>query len=107
MAVERRIISSIRPEPLADYGRAGRVEPYPVEHEAEWYVVHVKPRHEGSVQRRLALATLTTFLPFIEVLRRRGGARTHCLEPLFPRYLFVRMASMYGDPASWNRVRWT
>lgn len=107
MAVERRIASTTRPEPVVDIGRAGRPDLYQFDHASDWYVVQVKPRQEGRVQRRLALSTLPTFLPFIEVSRRRGSARAQCLEPLFPRYLFVRLASMHSDPASWNVVRWT
>jgi len=72
-----------------------------------WFVVQVKPRQEGQVLRRLALGAISTFLPFIEVVRRRGSTRTRGLEPLFPGYIFVRLLPVEEEPASWNRVRWT
>jgi len=72
-----------------------------------WYVVQVKPRQEGRVLRRLALEAVSTFLPFIEVSRRRGPEKVRALEPLFPGYLFVRLPPIHEEPASWNKVRWT
>ncbi|MDQ7844111.1 MAG: transcription termination/antitermination NusG family protein [Armatimonadota bacterium] len=72
-----------------------------------WFVVQVKPRREAQVLRRLALGAVSTFLPFIEVARRRGPARRRGLEPLFPGYLFVRMFPVGEAPAAWSRLRWT
>lgn len=74
---------------------------------SSWYVIQVKPRQEGRVLRRLALAAIGTTLPFIEATRRRGAGKVRVLEPLFPGYLFIRLPPISGDPAGWNRVRWT
>lgn len=74
---------------------------------SQWYVIQAKPRQEARVVRHLALAALSSFLPFIEVTRRRRSARTTCLEPLFPGYLFIRLAPLHRDPGMWNTVRWT
>ena len=74
---------------------------------SDWYVIQAKPRQEGRVVRHLALAALSTFLPFIEVTRRRRSVRTPCLEPLFPGYLFIRLAPLNRQPGPWNTVRWT
>src|SRR3990172_11920290 len=75
--------------------------------DSDWYVIQAKPRQEGRVVRHLALAALPTFLPFIEVTRRRRSVRAACLEPLFPGYLFIRLAPLHREPAAWHTVRWT
>ena len=96
-------------DPLEDTGETyrGRVAPSREVAESDWYVIQVKPRQEGRVVRHLALAALPTFLPFIEVTRRRRSVRAACLEPLFPGYLFIRLAPLHREPASWNTIRWT
>jgi len=58
------------------------------------------------VVRHLALSAIITFLPYVEVSRRRGYGKTKYLEPLFPGYLFARVAPVERVPASWNAVRW-
>ena len=75
--------------------------------DSQWYVIQVKPRQEGRVLRRLALAAISTFLPFIEVSRRRASAKVRSLEPLFPGYVFVRLLPGHREPARWSLVRWT
>src|SRR3990170_6863014 len=75
--------------------------------DSDWYVIQVKPRQEGRVVRHLALSALPAFLPFIEVTRRRRSMRTPCLEPLFPGYLFIRLAPLHREPRAWHTVRWT
>lgn len=73
---------------------------------AQWYVVQVKPRREARVVRHLALSAVPSFLPFIEVSRRRVSGKAKCLEPLFPGYTFVRLAPIHIAPAWWDAVRW-
>jgi transcriptional antiterminator RfaH len=73
----------------------------------EWYVLQAKPRQESRVVRHLARSAVSTFLPFVEVARRRGSARVNYLEPLFPGYVFVALPSIVKAPADWNTVRWT
>jgi len=73
---------------------------------SDWYVVQVKPRQEARVVRHLALSAIITFLPYVEVLRRRGSGKSKYLEPLFPGYLFTRLAPVGRVPAIWNAVRW-
>ena len=75
--------------------------------DSDWYVIQAKPRQEGRVVRHLALSALPTFLPFIEVTRRRRSVRTPCLEPMFPGYLFIRLAPLHREPRAWHTVRWT
>jgi len=73
---------------------------------SDWYVVQVKPRQEARVVRHLALSAVITFLPYVEVSRRRASGKAKYLEPLFPGYVFTRLAATDRAPASWNIVRW-
>lgn len=73
---------------------------------SDWYVVQVKPRQEARAVRHLALSAIITFLPYVEVSRRRASGKAKYLEPLFPGYVFTRLAAFDRVPASWNVVRW-
>lgn len=58
-----------------------------------WYAVHAKPRQENTAEQNLSRQGFDTYLPKIQVRRRRRDKWTKVVEPLFPRYLFV-----YADP---------
>ena len=73
----------------------------------DWYVLQAKPRQEARVVRHLARSAIGTFLPFVEVGRRRSGAKAKYLEPLFPGYVFVALESVAQAPAVWSAVQWT
>jgi transcriptional antiterminator RfaH len=75
--------------------------------QSNWYVVQVKPRQEARVVKHLALSAVATFLPFVEVSRRRASRKAKYLEPLFPGYVFTRLAPVSRVPALWSLVRWT
>jgi len=79
---------------------------WPMDSRRKWYVAQTKPRCETRVMGHLLrrAADVETFLPRIELVRRRAGGRVAVLEPLFPGYVFMRMRL---DPMSWNAVRWT
>lgn len=72
-----------------------------------WYAVQSKRFNEARVVRHLATKAVPAFLPFIEVVHRRRGMRCRGLEPLFPGYLFVRLARFSGSPHEWDVVRWS
>lgn len=73
---------------------------------AQWYAVQTKPRCEDQVVDWLGrrCTDLSVFLPKLEALRRWRGRKVRYVEPLFPSYLFVRMAL---EPAQWHAVKWT
>lgn len=56
----------------------------------QWYAVFCKPRGEETAEANLANQGYTVYLPRLlnEFLRARK--RVQRIEPLFPRYLFVR-----------------
>lgn len=61
-------------------------------HEACWYVAYTQPRHEKVVDRHLQLRNLETYLPLYREIRNWKGRRTEISLPLFPGYIFVRLA---------------
>jgi len=71
-----------------------------------WYLVYTKPRQESSALENLVRQGFECFLPLISVEKLRRKLIVAVQEPLFPRYLFIRLdASQEGR--SWNPIRST
>lgn len=56
-----------------------------------WYAVSCKPRQEAIAEENLLRQGYRVYLPRIQSQRRRHGQWTNVIEPLFPRYLFIRV----------------
>jgi len=69
-----------------------------------WYVVYTKPRQEIRAQENLSNQGFETFLPMIALEKLRQGTIARVVEPLFSRYIFVRL-----DPQTspWGCIRST
>jgi transcriptional antiterminator RfaH len=72
-----------------------------------WYTVQAKRHKEGRVVHHLAKRAIPTFLPLVEVERRRNSVRRTGLEPLFPGYVFVQLDPVDRSPQCWDTVRWS
>jgi transcription antitermination factor NusG len=60
---------------------------------ANWFAVHTIPRHEKRVREQMADRRIETFLPVYHEERRWKKRVPVTLElPLFPTYIFVRVA---------------
>jgi len=71
-----------------------------------WYLVYSKPRQELCSLENLERQGFECFLPLIAVEKLRRKVIVVVQEPLFPRYLFIRLdASQEGR--SWNPIRST
>ncbi len=71
-----------------------------------WYLVYSKPRQELCSLENLERQGFECFLPLIAVEKIRRKLIVVVQEPLFPRYLFIRLdASQEGR--SWNPIRST
>ena len=57
----------------------------------QWYVIHVRSRHEFGVTERLVKSGIDVFLPIVERLRRWKDRKKLVAFPLFPGYLFVNI----------------
>jgi transcriptional antiterminator RfaH len=72
----------------------------------QWHMVHTKPKQEERALQNLKQLGYQCYLPTLptEKLRQARLSVTH--EPLFPRYLFVRMGEGNFDK-SWTPIRST
>ncbi len=71
-----------------------------------WYLVHTKPRQEACALQNLERQGYDCYLPLLASEKLIKGAVTKLAEPLFPRYLFIRLDT--GDSAkSWSPIRST
>lgn len=71
-----------------------------------WYVVHTKPRQEARALLNLEQQGYECYLPMLAAEKLHQGAMTVADEPLFPRYLFIRLDA--GAPGrGWGAIRST
>lgn len=71
-----------------------------------WYLVHTKPRQEKCALENLQRQGFQCYLPTLPSEKLRQGVLTVMDEPLFPRYLFIRLGQGGGAP-SWAPIRST
>jgi transcriptional antiterminator RfaH len=71
-----------------------------------WYLVHTKPRLEEVALTHLERQAYECYLPKMWVEKVRRGKAHMASEPMFSRYLFVRLdTSVHGQ--SWSPIRST
>jgi len=75
-----------------------------VRNQERWYVVHAKPKQEHRALENLHNQGYQCVLPQYQRERVRLGARALYDEPLFPRYLFIRLDSVNMN---WSPIRST
>jgi transcription antitermination factor NusG len=63
-----------------------------VRHEPHWYAVYTSANHEKRVAVQLGVRQVEYFLPTYESVRRWKDRRVTLKYPLFPGYVFVRLA---------------
>jgi transcription termination/antitermination protein NusG len=57
-----------------------------------WYAAYTRANHEKRVREQLEQSSVESFLPVYETVRRWKDRRMRLHLPLFPGYVFVRMA---------------
>jgi transcription antitermination factor NusG len=68
----------------------------PAEHlEPRWYVAYTCANHEKRVAEELGQRSVEHFLPLYSTVRRWKDRRMRIELPLFPSYVFVRLALRY------------
>jgi transcription antitermination factor NusG len=60
--------------------------------ELQWYAAYTSANQEKRVRDQLELRHVESFLPVYETIRRWKDRRMRLQLPLFPGYIFVRMA---------------
>lgn len=71
-----------------------------------WYLVHTKPRQEDIALANLERQGYECYLPEIRIERIRRRKTEVTTEPMFPRYLFIRLDSS-DQGKSWSPIRST
>jgi len=71
-----------------------------------WYLVHTKPRQEQCALQNLEQQGFQCYLPMISREKLVRGALNVQEEPLFPRYLFIRLGQG-ASAQSWSPIRST
>jgi len=71
-----------------------------------WYLVHAKPRQEDVALANLERQGYECYLPQMRIERIRRRKAEVATEPMFPRYLFVRLDSS-DQGKSWSPIRST
>ena len=109
-------VSSELPEPAKDViTPAPASEPPPATSPAltvitspttAWYLVHTKPRQEDVALVNLQRQGYECYLPQMRVERIRRRKAEVATEPMFPRYLFIRLDSS-DQGRSWSPIRST
>ena len=69
-----------------------------------WYLVVTKPQSEFKAQENLLRQGYETYLPLVQISRRRNGKNTNRTEAFFPRYLFIYLDK---ETDNWAPIRST
>ena len=73
---------------------------------SNWYLIHTKIRQERVALENLERQGFKCFLPLIRAEKLRRGALQVVQEPLFSRYLFIRLGTGL-ESQSWAPIRST
>jgi len=69
-----------------------------------WYLLSSKPRQEQTAKLNLIQQNYEIYLPYHQVRKRKKTGHTLVTEPLFPRYLFIRLSHTQSN---WAPIRST
>jgi transcriptional antiterminator RfaH len=83
---------------------ASSIERSGVSDSAQWYVVLTKPKHEFRALQQLENQNYQCFLPTIILQKIARGRLIAITEPLFSRYLFIRLDTA---TSAWSPIRST
>jgi transcriptional antiterminator RfaH len=70
----------------------------------QWYVIHTKVREEFRALENLQAQGFEVFLPTCQVQKKSQGKIKLATEPLFSRYLFIRLSDVSSN---WFPIRST
>jgi len=65
--------------------------------EIEWFVAHTKPRREKKLVEYCTRQNIATTLPCYESAHKYRGKTVVFQKPLFPGYVFLKMAANQAD----------
>jgi transcriptional antiterminator RfaH len=71
-----------------------------------WYLIHTKARQEALALTNLSRQGFECYMPMLKLQKIRQHKTALVTEPMFPRYLFVRLDTS-GTGQSWSPIRST
>jgi transcription elongation factor/antiterminator RfaH len=92
--------------PEHKYSTGHVMQPITASDTTAWYLIHTKPRQERIALTNLERQGYTCYLPLLRVEKIRRRKAEVVSEPLFARYLFVRLDTSDNGP-SWAPIRST
>jgi transcriptional antiterminator RfaH len=69
-----------------------------------WHLLMTKPREDERAETHLLNQGYEIFRPLLKKYRIRGGKQVAVVEPLFPRYIFIRLDDVLSN---WAKIRST
>ena len=69
-----------------------------------WYAIHSRPRQEERALENLERQGFEVWLPMLTVEKVRRGKLAQVVEPMFSRYLFIRLDT---EQTNWSPIRST
>lgn len=69
-----------------------------------WYLIYTKPQKELVARENLERQGYEIYLPMARLRRRRMGKGVTRVEPLFPRYIFIKLDTKTDN---WSPIRST
>ncbi len=72
--------------------RSNKADTSELTREERWYAVYTRGRHEKFVAEQCSQRSIRSFLPLYRVSRQWRQRRVEVLLPLFPSYVFIRIA---------------
>lgn len=79
-------------------------ENFSIRETSAWYLLFTKPRQEWRARDNLIRQGYSVFLPTLLEEKIRTGERVQVEEPLFPRYLFIKLDDVTSN---WLPIRST
>lgn len=66
-----------------------------------WHLLMTKPREDERAELHLLKQEYELFRPMIRQFKIKGGKQVPVIEPLFPRYLFIRLDDALSN---WSKI---
>jgi transcription antitermination factor NusG len=87
-----REVNSMATNPITPRVQSGYPEMPQIFFEPRWYAVYTNTHHEKQVALQLGQRSIEHHLPLYDSVRRWKDRRVRLQMPLFPGYIFVRIA---------------
>jgi transcriptional antiterminator RfaH len=69
-----------------------------------WHLLMTKPREDVRAETHLLNQGYEIFRPLLKKHRIKGGKQVAAIEPMFPRYIFIRLDDVLSN---WAKIRST